>query len=128
MADATSSQIYDGARNLSVKLTNVSDGTGQTAAKVVDVTTLTPNPGTHLKLRRIKYSIESMSVRLQWEGTPNQDLVLISNGENILDFSKEYAGGIPNNAASPTGNVLLTTIGAAANSNYVIDMEFIKGV
>lgn len=128
MADAITSQAYDGARNYQVKLTNYSDGTGQTAAVVVNVSTLVPNPGVHLKLRRIKYNIGGMYVRLQWAGTPNQDIAILANGQDILDFTDEYAGGYPNNAGTATGNVLLTTEGALAGSNYTIILDFIKGV
>jgi hypothetical protein len=128
MADSYSNQVYDGARNAQFKLTDLSDGTGLTNQNVTNVSSLVPNPGIHLKLRRVRYSIEGMTVRLQWGGTPNKDLILISQGEDVLDFSKDYAGGIPNNAAMPTGDVLLTTIGASANSSFTIMLEFIKGV
>lgn len=136
MADTTTSQLYDGRRNVNLKLTNFSDGTGQTGVKVLDVTTLTPNPGIHLKLRRVRFSITGMSVRLQWEATTPIDIVVLGNGEDILDFTNEYAGGFPNNAGTGvTGSILLTTIGAAAvgagntaGSSYTINLELIKGV
>ncbi len=128
MADTTSSQIYDGARNVVVKFTDVSDGTGLSGATFLDVSTLTPNPGVHLKLRRLQYGIEGMSIRLQWAGTPNADIVLLSNGESVLDFSRDFSGGIPNNASSPTGNVLISTINATAGGNLTIFAEFYKGV
>jgi hypothetical protein len=128
MADVTTAQAYDGSRNYQIKLTNYSDGTGQTGVKIIDVTTLVPNPGTHMKLRRIRYNISGMYVRLQWEGTPNEDIVILGNGQDILDFSTDFAGGFPNNAATATGNVLLTTEGALNGSNYTIVLEFLKGV
>lgn len=128
MADAYTNQVYDGARNCQFKLTDLSDGTGLTAQNVTSVASLVPNPGAHLKLKRVRYSIEGMTVRLQWAGTPSADLLMLSSGEDILDFSTDYAGGIPNNATSPTGDILLTTIGATANSNFSILIECIKGV
>lgn len=128
MADATTIQLYDGVRNCQVKLTNFSDGTGQTNAVLINASTLVPNPGAHMKIRRIRYNVDGMYVRLQWGGTPNQDIAILGNGQDMLDFSTEYAGGFPNNATTPTGNILLTTVGALSGSNYTIVLDMIKGV
>jgi hypothetical protein len=128
MVDVTSSQIYDGIRNFQIKLTNVSDGTGQAAAVVVNASTLNPNPGSHMKIRRIHYNIGGMYVRLQWDGTSPQDIAILANGQDILDWSKDFAGGFPNGATNPTGNILLTTVGALAGSNYTIVIDAVKCV
>lgn len=128
MSDVTTSQLYDGARNCQVKLTNYSDGTGQSAAVVVNASALTPNPGSHMKIRRIRYNVDGMYVRLQWDGATPQDIAILGNGQDLLDFSKDYAGGFPNGATTPTGNILLTTIGQVTGSNYTIVLEMIKGV
>lgn len=129
MADTTTSQLYDGARNINLKYTIYSDGTGQTGTVILNVSALTPNPGVHMKIRRIRYSIEGMYVRLQWDATTPIDIAVLGGGTNILDFSDEYAGGFPNNAGTGvTGNVLLTTTGQLAGSNATINIEAIKGV
>lgn len=129
MPDVTHSQLYDGRRNINLKYTIYSDGTGQTNTKIIDVTTLVPNPGVHMKLRRVRYSIEGMYVRLQWEATTNLDIVILGNGQDILDFTNEYAGGFPNDAGTGvTGSILLTTVGALAGSNATLNLELIKGV
>jgi hypothetical protein len=128
MADTTNLQTYDGIRNINVKLTIESDGTGTANFKIIDVTTLTPNPGLHMKVRRIRYSIGGMYVRLQWEGTPNTDIAILANGQDILDFTNEYAGGFPNNGSTPTGNIVVTTQGQIAGSNATLNLECIKGV
>lgn len=131
-ADVTTSQLYDGARNVNLKLTNLSGGTDQSGVKVLDVTTLNPNPGTHLKLRRLRYSITgSWIVRLQWDATTPVDIVILGQGEDILEFHNQYAGGFPNNGGTGvTGNILVTTVGAATATNpaYTLDLELIKGV
>ena len=45
MADAVTSQtIQDGERNLVMKFTNVSDGTGESAVAKVDVSALSSDP------------------------------------------------------------------------------------
>lgn len=129
MADTVVSQLYDGARNVNLKYTIFSDGTGQTATKIIDVTALNPNPGTHMKLRRIRYNVDGMYVRLQWDASSPVDIAILGNGQDYLDFTNEYAGGFPNNGgAGVTGSVLLTTSGQIAGSNATISLEFLKGV
>src|SRR6185312_10594076 len=129
MADITTSQLYDGARNVNLKYTIYSDGTGQAATPIIQVSSLVPNPGTHLKLRRIRYSISGMYVRLQWDASAPVDIVILGSGEDILDFTNEYAGGFPNNGgAGVTGNILLTTEGQVAGSNCTLNLELVKGV
>jgi hypothetical protein len=129
MADAVTSNLYDGSRNVNLTVTDISDGTGLTLATFLDVSTLVPNPGAHLKIRRIRYSVTNMIVTLYWAGTPNVPIANIGQGEDILDWSKDYSGGLPNNATSPTGNILVTavTIGSAT-AGFTITLECIKGV
>jgi hypothetical protein len=129
MSDAYANQIYDGARNCTFKLTDVSDGSGLSAQNVTNVGSLVPNPGVHLKVRKIRFAISGMSVRLQWAATTPADIVILNPGEDILDFSTIYSSGISNNGgAGATGDILLTTIGATANANFTIVIEAIKGV
>ncbi len=95
----------------------------------VIVANLTPNPGAHLKLRRVRYNIQAMSVQLFWDATVDAPILILAPGSDLLDFHKEFAGGWPNNGgAGATGNVNLTTIGQVAGSSYTIDLEFIKGI
>ncbi len=129
MADAFTTQQYDGARNYQVKLVDDSDGTGLSAQVVVDVSTLTPDPGVHLKIKRIKYAIYAMRVKLQWDASSPVNIAVLGPGEDILDLANEYAGGWPNNASTGiTGDVLLTTMDQVAGSGFTIVLECIKGV
>lgn len=129
MADTVHSQLYDGARNVNLKYTIYSDGTGQTNTVLINVSTLVPNPGVHLKIRRIRYSIEGLYARLQWDATTPVDIAILGTGQDILDFTNEYAGGFPNDAGvGVTGNILLTTTGSLAGSNMTLNLELIKGV
>ncbi|NVN13409.1 hypothetical protein [Nguyenibacter vanlangensis] len=132
MADVTTTQVIaNGPRNLIVRLTDVSDGTGLSAVKIVDAQSPAfavrgQVPGVHLKLVRIVYDVHDMAVRLQWDGTEPVDLVTLS-GFGHLDFRRFQ--GIPNpRAAGATGSILLSTIGAAANATFTLDLEMIKGV
>lgn len=128
MADSLQLQTYDGRRNVQVKAVDVSDGTGLTAAVIINASALTPNPGAHMKVRRIRFSVIGMNVRLQWDGGTPADIAYLSPGEDVLDFSKSYAGGFPNNATTPNGNIIATTNGQAANSGFTLELECIKGV
>lgn len=132
MADVTTSQVIaNGPRNLIIKLTDVSDGTGLAALTVVDAqdTAFAVDgqvPGVHLKVKRIVYNVAGMVVRLMWDATEPVDLATLV-GFGHLDFQRFQ--GLPNPAAAgATGSILLTTIGAAANSAFTIDLEMIKGV
>lgn len=128
MADSLQLQQYEGVRNVQVKAVDVSDGTGLAAAIIVNASTLAANPGAHWKIRRIRFTVIGMNVRLQWDGVTAADIAYLSPGEDILDFSKSYAGGYPNNATTPNGNIIATTNGQGANSGFTLELELIKGV
>lgn len=130
MADVVHNHVYDGARNAVFNVTDFSDGTGLTNYNVTNVASLSPtNPGVHLKLKKIQYAIQGMSVRVQWAASTNIDIVILSPGENVIDYTRLYSGGISNDAgAGVTGDIVLTTIGASANSNMVLTLECLKGV
>lgn len=133
MADTVSTQtINNGPRNLIIKLTNESDGTGESAVTKVDGTSATfanrgVVPALHLKVARISFSVSSgAAVRLLWDATTGTDMVILA-GTGTFDYS--YFGGLPNPAnAGATGKINLTTVGFAAGSSYTITLEMIKGV
>ena len=104
MADALTSQVIeDGPRNAVLKFTNVSDGTGQTDAVLVDVSTLSSDPLTGqvcngVVLQGITYSNVGMGVELFWDATTNVPLLnLLENWSDQLDFTPT---GIPNSGAA----------------------------
>lgn len=125
MADSTTSQILvDGERNAVMKFTNISDGTGETAALKVDVSTLAGAPGS-VKITSVEYDISGMQVAILWDATTDVPALILSTGQQHLDFSN--AGGITNDAgAGVTGDILFTTIGAAANDTYSIVLHMKK--
>lgn len=132
MADTVTSQtIINGARNLIIKLTNESDGTGESAVTKVDATNtalgnLGVAPGIHLKVARIIYDIRNMGVRLLWAASANTDMVILG-GFGTMDYT--FFGGLTNPAAiGATGSILLTTVGAASGSSYTITLEMLKCV
>ena len=124
MADAVTSQIIvDGSRNTVVKLTNLSDGTGESAVLKVDVSALTGSPAA-VKIEKIHYTVSGMVATLLWDATTDVRIVDLA-GDGCFDFTG--FGGLPNNAgAGVTGDILLTTTGATAADSYTIILELSK--
>jgi len=131
MADALTSQVIeDGARNAVLKFTNVSDGTGQALAVLVDVSNLSADPVTKqvcngVTLHSIQYSNVGMGVELFWDATTNIPLLnLLENWSGEFDFSPT---GIPNDAGTgKTGDILVTTSGATAGDTYLLVLNLTK--
>ena len=132
MADTVTSQtMINGPRNLVMKFTNESDGTGESAVTKVDATSTTfanrgVVPGIHLKVARIIFAIYNGAVRVQWNASANTDMAILA-GTGTMDFT--FMGGLPNpNNSGATGSISFTTVGFASGSSYVIDLEMIKAV
>lgn len=120
MADAVTSQtILDGPRNLVMKFTNLSDGTGEAAVKKVDVAA-----GTSLSVKRIHYNVTGMVVTLLWDADTDVRMVDLA-GDGCFDFSA--FGGLPNNGGTGvTGDINLTTTGHTSGDSYTIVLEMTK--
>ena len=132
MADAVTSQtIQDGARHVIMSFTNVSDGTGESAVKKVDVSALGSDPVTGtacsgVAIQSIWFSTMGMSVKLLWDATTNTICWDLREHSDDVDFS--YMGGLQNTAAASgkTGDIALTTTGHSAGDSYVIVITVIK--
>ena len=132
MADAVASQtIQDGPRKAIFKFTNVSDGTGESAVKKIDVSALTADPMTgaactKVTIEKIWYSTIGMGVKIFFDAST--DVLawqLNADYADEIDFSE--FNGIPNNAGSgKTGDVQFTTIGASSGDTYTVILEVIK--
>lgn len=125
MADAVNSQVLvDGSRNYVIKLNNLSDGTGESGVKKVDLTTMHPVP-TSVRLESIEGDIFGMKVELWWEATTNVEILKMADHRVDMDFCE--TGGIPNPMpAGWTGNMLLTTANNAAGDSYSLVLHFKK--
>lgn len=74
MADVVTSQkIVDGERNVIMKFTNISDGTGESAVLKVDVSALAPDSFgavcTSVIINKIYVSTHGMEVRMFWDAS-----------------------------------------------------------
>ena len=129
MADTVSTQTLTDTTGVkfAVKMTNYSDGTGETLVKKVDAsaTTFMTEDGNR-KISKIFYSINTANpksaVELIWDGETNATAVLLS-GQGFWDLRAD-GNEITNNATTPTGDVLLSTKNFANGDNYTILVVF----
>lgn len=134
---ATSRTLENGARNLVMEFVGfdsapVANTVAENAVVKVNATTLTLT--THLKIRRILYSIVNASVRMQWDATSPVDIAMLAGyGDYLLTYPQIGVMGIQNDGgAGVTGNVTFTTteVGAAASAGaagYTITLFMTKG-
>ena len=126
MADAVASQtIVDGSSFVALKLTNISDGTGESAVVKVDVSALEADSRTGLSctdvnIERIWGQCIGMKVRILFDAS--SDVMAIELGEN-QSGNHDYSifGGLVNNAGSgKTGDIKFTTVGASSGDTYTV--------
>jgi hypothetical protein len=131
MADAVTSQtIIDGDKIAVMKFTNVSDGTGESAVKKVDVSALSANSlgqsCTSVTISRIYWACVGMRVNIEFDASTNvlaMPLPADSTGDEYYDLFT----GIPNNAGSGvTGDIDFTTVGHSDGDAYSIILVLTK--
>jgi len=129
MADTVSTQVITDTSGVkySVKLTNYSDGTGETLVRKVDAseTTFMTEDGNR-KISKIYWSVNTANpksaVELIWDGATDASAILLS-GQGCWDLRTD-GNEIINNSTTPTGDVLLSTRNFANGDNYTIIVEF----
>jgi hypothetical protein len=116
--------LFGGKRYKMFHLTNQSDGTGEAAVTKVDISTLTDPVGavcTYTAIDRIEYSVFGMNyVTLAWDHTTDDEIAVLS-GQGVMDWS-QLGGNVDPRTAGGTGDILLTTNGAAAGAGYDITL------
>jgi hypothetical protein len=123
---------FTGIRKYVVKLTNVSDGGGESSVIKVNISRLRlPNGDTAVRtvIDKIKYTLNGMAVKLEWDRAAPALIAYLQAGsdsvsDGCLDFWKE--GGLvdPSDVGDRTGDILLTTVGHAAGDSYDITISF----
>ena len=129
MADIVSTQVISDTSGVKyvVKMTNISDGSGESLVKKIDAsaTTFMTKDGER-KIAKIWWSVNAISkkacVELLWDGATNATGVLLS-GQGYWDL-RTAGDEITNNSTTPTGDVLLSTKNFALGDNYTIIVEF----
>lgn len=131
MADAVTSQtLYDDGGHVVVHLTNVSDGTGESAVTKVDASALVGGGSTtRYALERIAWSTVGMGCNLLWDAST--DVLFWTSGNSTavgdIDYMTGGTGpgrtGITNNAGTGVnGDILLTTAGHSSGDSYVVTL------
>ena len=126
MADAVDSRVLRSDKtHYTIHLTNISDGTGESAVAKIDKSALTGPDNTEprkLAILSARWAIQGFtSVRLLFDhSTDDEFMVLANNGyENY-----EEVGGFADPASSGgTGDLLLTTAGAVSGATYDITLR-----
>lgn len=125
MADTVDTKVlFNGTRLYGVRLTNVSDGTGESAVIKVDISTLVGPNGvdapTYTKVRELEWSIQGFSsVRLFWDHTTDDEISVLAPGNGYASY-EGLGGMVDPKSAGGTGDILLTTAGAATGATYDI--------
>lgn len=125
MADTVASQtLADGPKTAVLKLTNISDGSGESAVTKVDVSALQPSADgdtcTGVTIERIWWQCIGMKVQILFDAST--DVMAIELGEN-QSGNHDYTlfGGLINNAGSGvTGDINFTTVGHSSADTYTI--------
>ena len=139
MADTPTTVVMtNGYRNVVLRCSLVSDGSGLTNYKVFDASSAgafgvskagqTFYPGIHTKILGLDYDVQDLKLRIQWEATANQDVIVLGNAPEDYDWRK--FGGIPcpPGLAGATGSLLITTINQAPQSTFNLVIYLAKNV
>lgn len=129
MADIVSTQVISDTSGVKyvAKMTNISDGSGESLVKKIDAsaTTFMTEDGER-RIAKIWWSVNTTksnaSVELVWDGETNGTGLLL-NGQGYWDL-RTAGNSILNNAITPTGDVLLSTRDFVVGDNYTILVEF----
>ena len=130
MADAVTTQkLVDNDKTLVMKFTNISDGTGESAVKKVDVSALNTNGHgqacTSVTIDKIWWQCIGMKTRLFFDASSSAFIIeLGENQSGHHDYSE--VGGLKNNASSPTGDIDFTTVGHSSGDTYTITLKMRK--
>jgi len=129
MADTVTTQTIADTSGVkfTTKMTNFSDGTGETLVKKVDASELTfMTEDGNRTISKVWYTINTANpksaVELIFDGSTNATALFLS-GNGHIDL-RPSGNEIPNNAGTPTGDVLLSTKNFANGDNYTIIVEF----
>ena len=129
MADTVTSQTIADTSGVKfvTKLTNISDGTGETLVKKVDASELTfMTEDGNRKISKIWYSVNTNNnkagVEIIWDGATNATALFLS-GNGYWDL-RTAGNEVGNNATTPTGDVLLSTKNFVTGDNYTLIIEF----
>lgn len=127
MADVVDSVVLESTiQRYIVRLTNVSDATGESAVVKVDKSTLVASNGLEprdLIIDEIEWAIQGFtSVRLFWDHTTDDEIAVLPTGSGYRQYWSD--GGLKDpRSAGGAGDIVLTTAGAASGATYDIRLN-----
>ena len=129
MADIVATQTIADTSGVKyvIKMTNFSDGSGETNVQKIDAsaTTFMSEDGER-RIARVYYSVNvsdaKSGVELIWDGATNSTALFLS-GQGTIDLRTD-GNSFKNDATTPTGDVLLSTKNFAKGDNYSLIVEF----
>lgn len=112
-------------RRIIVRVTGVaSDATEATDVVVVDKSDLLGPAGAEpskLSIVEAEWSISTFdAVIIEWDDGTDEEAMRLS-GAGFKDY--RFAGGLNSDGSSQTGDIILSTLGAAANASFDISLE-----
>jgi hypothetical protein len=119
MADTVQTNVIrDGSHRKIIQLTNVSDGTGESAVVKLDASA--DADADYYSIQEIQYDIGGFTgVEIFFDATTDDESVKLPTGSGFKNF--QTSGGLPDPLSTGyTGDILLTTKGAAADATYDI--------
>lgn len=134
MADTVTSQILEnGAKWLVMHFTNLSDGTGETNVKKIDVLdgiygAFGSKLGPSLAIVGMDYDIGVMALEILWDlGAAPAVPGFILNGFGKKGFAS-VSGMKPPQGVGATGSIIFTTKAAVANATYEVTLKIRKNI
>lgn len=124
MADTVDSVIlHRGTEKYAIRLTNISDGTGESAVVKLDKSAIASTLGitepAKFIVQELYWNVQGFSsVRLHFDHDTDDELdVLSGNGYRPYE---EFGGLVDPGSTGGTGDILLTTAGAVSGATYDI--------
>ena len=125
MADAVTTKVLQNTESeYVIRLTCISDATGESDVVKVDKSTLTNVNGSvplAINIMSARWAIQGFSyIKLEWDATTD-DVAMLLSGNGYDNF--EAAGGLRDPRSSgAVGDIVLTSVGAAAGATYDITL------
>ena len=126
--ELTVDKTYDGPRRTGVQASamTVDDAApyNLTLATLIDISTLSPAPKS-VRVTKITGQVDYGVVELYWAATPPVRFAVLSG--NAIDFGYSDTGPL-RMPTDGTGDILISTVGFAPTSTFMLDIGLLKRV
>ena len=116
---------HSGNRRVVVQMLNLSDGTGESLVKKVDLDNLKTSNGNvpgKTVVEKIEYHTSGMGVRIYWDRAPAKLIAYLPpDASDEFDWT-DVGGKVDPCDDDRTGDILFTTAGADAGDTYDVTM------